>query len=65
VYKSVQELELEAMARIEKIYLEAETICWLRQHHALPRQRVATMLRKLADRLDLSTTTQIVTKTNQ
>jgi hypothetical protein len=64
MYRSVQELELEAMARIEKIYLEAETICLLRQHHALPRQRIAALLRNLADRLDVSTT-QIVTKANQ
>jgi hypothetical protein len=67
MYKSVQELEQEALARMEKIYLEAETIRLLRQHRALPRQRIAAWLRNLADRLDLSTTshTQVVTKVKQ
>jgi hypothetical protein len=63
MYKSAQELEQEAIARIEKLYLEAETVCLLRQHQALPRQHIAALLRKL----DLPTTTpaRIVRKVNQ
>jgi hypothetical protein len=52
VYKPVQEIEQEALARIEKIYLEAETIGLLKRHHALFRQRVAAWLHEFADHLD-------------
>lgn len=59
MYKSAQELEQEAQARIERLYADAETFRLLKQHHALPRQRIAALLRKLADRLDLPTPTPI------
>lgn len=66
MYKSAQELEQEALARIERLYADAETFRLLRQHQALPRQRLAAFLRKLADRVDLSTASrQVFTKTNQ
>ena len=67
MYKPVQELEQEAMTRIEKLYADAETFSLLRHYHALPRQRVAALLRQLADRLDLPSTTpaRMVTEVNQ
>jgi hypothetical protein len=65
MYKSVQELEQEALARTERLYADVETFRLLRQHQALPRQRVAAFLRNLADRVDLSTSTQTFTKAKQ
>jgi hypothetical protein len=66
MYKSAQELKLEAVTRIEKLYAEAESYSLLKQHQALPRQRMAAWLRKLADHLDLSTSsTPTLTKANQ
>ncbi len=64
MYKSAAELEQEALARIEKLYSDAETFCLLRQHRALPRQRIAAFLRNLADRLDLPST-RMVTNVKQ
>jgi hypothetical protein len=67
MYKSAQELEQEAMTRIERIYAEAETIGLWKHQHTLLRQCTAALLRKLADYLDLSTTSQarVVTKVKQ
>jgi hypothetical protein len=65
MYKSAAELEQEARARIERLYADVETFRLLRQHRALPRQRIATLLRKLADHLDLSTSAQTFTKAKQ
>ncbi len=66
MYKSAQALKLEAVAHIEKLHTEAETYSLLKQHQALPRQRLAAYLRKLADHLDLSSSsTQVITKVNQ
>lgn len=65
MHKSAYELKQEAVARIEKLYTEAETYSLLKQHQALPRQRMATYLRKLADFLDTTTSsTQTLTKVN-
>jgi hypothetical protein len=67
VFKSPAEFEQEVQARIEKIHVEVDTFCVLKHHRALPHQRVAALLRKLANYLDPPPITHIrgVTKTNR